>query len=84
MQEVTIIPNADLNPPLSGVSPEKVIRIQNGIKISRLVGGTNSGRSSVAITAKLPDGKHVLIELTMRNFCTTAEIFNKLDQQAGS
>lgn len=82
MQEVTIIPNADLNPPLKGVPKEKTVHIKDGIKIARLMGGTTAGRSTIAIVAELPDGKHVMIELTMRNFVITAEIFKQLDQQA--
>ena len=86
MQIVRIITNVDLNPPLAGVPITKTMRIQNGIAITRIPSGMDTGRSAVGITAELPDGsgRHVFIEITMRNFQTAAEIFKSSDEQAGN
>jgi hypothetical protein len=76
MQVVNVILDVDANP-LS-----KIIRIQNGITFSRLPQGTASGKSSIGISAHMPDGRHVLLEVTMQNFEAVAAAFRGAEERA--
>ncbi len=81
MNAITIITDVDTNPPLKGVPMNKTIRIQNGVKVARIPSGMESGKSCVAITAPLPDGQHVMIEISMTNFQFAAKILKNADTQ---
>ena len=79
MNAITIITDVDTNPPLKGVPLDKTVRIQAGIKVCRIPGGMDSGKSCVAITAPLPDGRHVMLEISMTNFQAAAHILKTAD-----
>ena len=81
MNAITIITDVDTNPPLRGVPMDKTIRIQQGIKVARIPGGMDSGKSCVSITAPMPDGRHVMLEISMVNFLTAAHILKTADTQ---
>ena len=81
MNAITIITDVDRNPPLKGVPPEKIINVQAGITVARILGGMASGKSCVSITAPLPDGRHVMLEISMTNFQAAAHILKTADQQ---
>jgi hypothetical protein len=84
MNAIRVICNCDENPPLLGVHPSQIFRISQGIAVARIRGGMTSGKSAVAITAALPDGKHVFLEMSISNFLSAAQIFRVQEEQEGN
>jgi hypothetical protein len=81
MTAVRVLTDVAQNPPLKDVPKEKVISITSGVTFSRVPGGMASGNSSVGISAPLPDGKHLLIELSMANFQGVATVFRGAEER---
>jgi hypothetical protein len=60
---------------LNDVSPDNVIHIASPITVGALAHGMESGAPSVAFIFKLPDGRTVLAETSMKLFQMAAEGF---------
>ena len=75
MNAIRVICDVDKEPPLLGVSMNDTYRINEGIAFTRIPAGMQNGASAVGITAKLPNGKAVYLELSMNNFLCAAAIF---------
>lgn len=67
MSHVKLILDCDASPPLDGIDPANVYHVSDGITFTRIPGGMASGQSSVGITAPLPDGKHIALEVSLSN-----------------
>lgn len=50
------------------------------LSIARLPGGMTSGASSVAIRVNTPDGRVVVVEVSMKLFLSVAQVFAAADQ----
>ena len=74
----------DEEPPLKGFSAAASIKISDGIAISRIPGGMVSGKSAVGITAILPNGQPVFLEMSMVNFLAADQIFKIKEEMAGN
>ena len=63
-----------------GAAPELatgiVHHVKDSIKVTALSGGMESGRPSVGIIAKLGDGSHVFLEMSMRMFLAAGAAFS--------
>ncbi len=81
MQTIQIILDVDKNPPLEGENVEKIIHIKEGILFTRVPHGMTSGLSAVSIIGKLPDGRHVVIEVSMRNFMGVCAAFTGAERR---
>lgn len=79
MNSISIILDVDRNPPLNGRPLEETHRISEGISITRIPRGMQSGKSAVAITATMPDGKAVMLEMSMANFLGAASAFRSVE-----
>lgn len=82
MTAVRILLDVAQDPPLNGIDDSKVVRVDQGLVFSRVPSGMQSGNSSVGITAPLPDGKDLLIELSMANFQGVASAFRGAEERA--
>ena len=79
MNSISVILDVDRSPPLKGRPPEDTYRISDGISVARIPRGMQSGKSAVAITAVLPDGKAVMLEMSMVNFLGAATAFRAVE-----
>lgn len=52
------------------------------LSIARLAAGMSSGASSVAIRVNTPDGRVVVVELSMKLFQSIAQLFAAADESA--
>lgn len=80
MNSISVVMNVDTNPPLKGVQPDAIIRVAEGISISRIPSGMASGKSAVAVTAQIPGGKAVMLEMSMTNFLAAAQAFRVVEE----
>jgi hypothetical protein len=81
MISINILTNADQTPPLQGKDPAKCVHIKEGVTIARMPRGMASGASSVSITCNLPDGKHLLLEMSLALFEGAAAAFRGAEQR---
>jgi hypothetical protein len=61
---VRLLLDADDDPPLKGLAADQIIQGEVDT-MAVLPGGMVSGKPSVVITAKLPDGRAVLLEISL-------------------
>ena len=80
MNSISVILDVDKSPPLKGRPADQTHRVSEGISITRIPGGMASGRSAVAVTAVLPDGKAVMLEMSMANFLAAAQAFKTVEE----
>ena len=60
---------------LEGTPKEEIVHVTGPITIGALTGGMQSGAPSVAIAIRLPDGRVVLAETSMKLFFGAARAF---------
>jgi len=58
----------------------KRIHIVEPIEIARIPDRTRDGKSSVMLIAKLPDGKFVMLEQTLKNIGAAIDLFRAADK----
>lgn len=84
MNAVNVIMDVDTD--VSGrndVPRESYIVVNDIVDLVRMPNGTTSGASSVAVVVDIPDGRRVMIEMTMNNFLAAAVAFTVREQAEG-
>ena len=81
MNAIRVILDVDQDPPLDGMDADKTVRVQSGVVFERIPYSMSSGKSAVCITAPLPDGRAVFIELSMANFMGAATAFKAAEER---
>ena len=61
----------------------EVVHSNEGFRLARLTGGTSSGRSSVAVIAKVGD-KVIILEATLRELVNAAAALQVVEEQEQS
>ena len=77
MNVVRIILDCDREYMLAPEDLPSVVQIkpEEEITVARIPNGTKGGNSSVAVIARMPDGRPVFIQMTMSNFLQVASAF---------
>lgn len=57
------------------IPQDKIIEASEDVRVGALAAGTESGRPSIGIFARMPDGRYVFIQTTLRLFLTAADTF---------
>lgn len=62
----------DTTPALPGLDENSIIHVKGGVDLVVLEAGMESGKPSVALCVKMPDGKTLIAETTALAFCTAS------------